>query len=174
MPFAYPAPSSIPDKEQVTAGIPGTGPYMLEEPMTPEGVALVRNPHFSVWSAQAQPDGYVDRIEWTFGVEPDAQVEAVKGGEADVALDVSDSGRLDEILVRFAAQVHTSSQATTFYVAFGTEVPPFDDVEVRRAMNLALDRDRVMQLLGGEEPHSPPASSSRPISRGTSPTVRTR
>ena len=38
--------------------------------MTGEGLALVRNPHFHVWSPAAQPDGYVDRIEWTFGVEP--------------------------------------------------------------------------------------------------------
>jgi peptide/nickel transport system substrate-binding protein len=169
MPFAYPAPPSIPDEEQVFAGIPGTGPYMLEEPMTGEGVALVRNPHFSVWSAQAQPDGYVDRIEWTFGVEPDAQVEAVKGGEADVALDASVSDRLDEILVRFAAQVHTASTATTLYVTFGTEVPPFDDVEVRRAMNLALDRDRIVQLHGGERAALPTCQQLPPNFPGYEP-----
>ena len=53
--------------------------------MTPERVALVRNPHFSVWSPAAQPEGYVDRIEWTFGVESEAQVEAVAAGDADLA-----------------------------------------------------------------------------------------
>ncbi len=93
LPFAYPVPPSVPDEEQATAGIPGTGPYMLEAPMTDEGLALVRNPHFHVWSPAAQPDGYVDRIEWTFGVEPQAQVEAVAAGDADVAFDASRSGR---------------------------------------------------------------------------------
>ena len=87
LPFAYPVPPSVPDEEQMTAGVPGTGPYMLEAPMTDEGLALVRNPHFRVWSPAAQPDGYVDRIEWTFGVEPEAQVEAVAAGDADLALD---------------------------------------------------------------------------------------
>ena len=65
----------------------GTGPYMLEGPMTDEGLALVRNPYFDVWSPAAQPDGYVDRIEWTFGVEYEAQIDAVAAGDADLAFD---------------------------------------------------------------------------------------
>lgn len=150
MPFAYPVPPSVPDEEQTTEGISGTGPYMLESPMTDEGLALVRNPQFYVWSQAAQPDGYVDRIEWTFGVEPQAQVEAVAAGDADVAFDASDSDGLEELFVRFAAQVQTSPNAQTYFVVFDTEAPPFDDVEVRQAMNLALDRDRVVGILGGE------------------------
>ena len=76
--------------------------------MTDEGVALVRNPQFLVWSPTAQPDGYVDRIEWTFGVEPQAQVEAVAAGEADLAWMHTASDSLEEIYVEFSAQVHTS------------------------------------------------------------------
>ena len=116
IPFAYPVPPSVPDEEQVAAGVPGTGPYMLEAPMTDEGLTLVRNPNFRVWSQAARPDGYVDRIEWTFGVEPEAQVEAVAAGEADLALDPADApGRLEELFVRFPAQVHTSPNAVTFF-----------------------------------------------------------
>ena len=150
LPFAYPVPPSTPEKHQRRAGVPGTGPYKLEAPMTDEGVALVRNSLFHVWSPLAQPDGYVDRIEWTFGIEPEAQVEAVSGGDADLAFDVSASDRLDEVFVRFAAQVHTSPLPYTDFVVFDTDAPPFDDVDVRRAMNLALDRDRVVQIFGGE------------------------
>ena len=38
----------------------------------------------------------------------------------------------------------------TWFVVLNTGAPPFDNVDVRRAMNLALDRDRVVQILGGE------------------------
>jgi YVTN family beta-propeller protein len=148
--FAYPVPPSVPDEEQVTAGVPGTGPYMLEAPMTLDGLALVRNPHFHVWSPAAQPDGYVDRIEWTSGVEPQAQVEAVAAGDADLSLDAAASERLEEIFVQFAAQVHASPEPTTYFVVLNTEVPPFDDVDVRRAVNFAVDRERVAQILGGD------------------------
>ena len=43
---------------------------MLEAPETAEGLALVRNPHFHVWSRGAQPGGNADRIEW-YVVQPD-------------------------------------------------------------------------------------------------------
>ena len=151
IPFAFPVPPSVPDEKQAVAGVPGTGPYMLKAPMTDEGLTLVRNPHFSVWSTAARPDGYVDRIEWPFGVEPEAQVEAVAAGIADLARNPADaSGRLEDLFVRSPAQVHTSPGAWTFFAVLDTRVPPFDDVDVRRAMNLALDRDRIVEILGGE------------------------
>ena len=125
MPFAYPVPASTPDEQQVRAGVPGTGPYMLEAPMTEKKVALVRNDFFLVWSPAAQPDGYVERIEWTFGLKPQAQVEAVVAGEADVAFEASFSDRFEQILVQFAAQVHTSPSAATLYVVLDTDSPPF-------------------------------------------------
>jgi YVTN family beta-propeller protein len=147
--LAYPVPPSTPAEHQAEEGVRGTGPYMLKAPMTRNGLGLVRNPEFRVWSS-AQPDGYVDRIEWTFGVDPQAQVEAVAAGDADLAFEAAGSGRLEELFGRFPAQVHTSPLARTYFITLNTESRPFDDLGVRRAMNLALDRDRVVQIFGGE------------------------
>jgi len=167
LPFAYPVPPSTPGEHQRTEGVPGTGPYMLEAPMTSEGLALVRNPSFRVWSP-AQPDGYVDRIEWTFGVEPRAEVEAVAAGDADVALELP-TGNLEEIFVRFAAQVQTSAAVDTNFFVLNTEAPPFDQVEVRRAMNLALDRERLLQIFGGETVGVPTCQTLPPNFPGYEP-----
>jgi YVTN family beta-propeller protein len=152
MPFAYPVPPhTIPDKEQLRAGVPGTGPYMLEAPMTKEGqFVLVRNPNFDVWSPAAQPEGFVDKLEWTSRVKPDAQGAAVAAGEADLAFDIDDSGRLDDLFVGFPAQVYTSQKLATFYIVLNMRAPPFDDAEVRRALNSAIDRHQVVQIFGGE------------------------
>ena len=156
IPFAFPVPPSVPDEERRRRGTPGTGPYMLEAPMTDEGLTLVRNPHFSVWSTAARPNGYVDRIEWAFGVEPDAQVEAVAAGVADLARNPADAPeRLEDLGLRSPAQVHTSPVAWTFFAVLDTRVPPFDDVDVRRAMNLAIDRERIVEILGGVAAASP-------------------
>jgi YVTN family beta-propeller protein len=151
MPFAYPAPPSVPASWQGRAGVPGTGPYMLEGPLTKHGITLVRNPEFEVWSQAAQPGGYVDRIEMTFGVPPKTQVEAVEEGTADLAMDAAASGSLDELLVRSPAQIHSSAQSITIFAVLNGEVPPFDELDARRAVNLAIDRDRVVEIFGGEE-----------------------
>jgi peptide/nickel transport system substrate-binding protein len=169
LPFAYPVPASVPDEVQADEGIPGTGPYMLDAPMTSEGLALVRNPHFHVWSPAAQPEGYVDRIEWTFGVEPQAQVKAVADGEADLALDAGASGRFDEILVRFAAQVHTSPAAATYFLVLNSEAAPFNDARVRRAVNFAVDRGKVAQIFGGETAAVPTCQQLPPNFPGYEP-----
>jgi YVTN family beta-propeller protein len=147
--FAYPVPPSTPDEHQLEEGVPGTGPYMVESPMTPKGVTLVRNPHFRVWSQAAQPDGFVDRIEWTFGVEYPAQVEAVLDDEADIAVEAWATDNFDDLLVRYAAQVHADPFPAIWFIVLNTQEPPFDRVEVRRALNLAIDRERVVQIFGG-------------------------
>lgn len=169
LPFAYPVPRSTPDEEQVRAGIPGTGPYVLDVPRTRKRLTLVRNPHFRVWSPVAQPDGYADRIEWTFRVEPQTQVEAVVAGDADVALDARFTDHLEDLFVRFAAQVHTDPSPATYFVVLNTEAPPFDDVQVRKAVNLALDRDRIVQVLGGEEAAVPTCQQLPPNFPGYEP-----
>ena len=170
LPFAYPVPSSVPDEEQVRAGVPGTGPYMLEAPMTRDGVALKRNPYFHPWSSAAQPDGYVDRIEWTFGVEYEAQIDAVTAGDADLAFDAYLApDRLEDLFVRSSAQVHTSPTAGATFVVFNTEAPPFDNVDVRQALNLAFDRKRIVQIMGGEAAARPTCQQLPPNFPGYEP-----
>ena len=182
-PLSYPVPPSVPDEEQVRAGVPGTGPYALEAPMSAGGLTLVRNPRFREWSLAAQPDGYVDRIEWSFGVPTEDQVDAVAANDADLTFDADRSDQLDRLFVRFAPRVHTSLNAQTLYLVLDTRSPPFDDPNVRRALNLVIDRDRVAQIFGdgafrptcqqlppnfpGYEPYCPFSSNPGPGGKGT-------
>ena len=169
MPFAYPVPPSVPDEEQVTTGIPGTGPYMLNAPMTDGGLVFVPNPHFQVWSQAARPDGYPNQIVWTFRVDPQAQVEAVAAGDADLAMNADEYGQLEELFVGSAAQVHTAPTPLTIYTVLNTRVPPFDNVDVRRAVNFAIDRDRIAEILGGEAAARPTCQQLPPNFPGYEP-----
>ena len=55
-------PAGTPLRAARDQPIPGTGPYRIAD-FDPDGnMRLVRNPHFSVWSSDARPDGYPDAI----------------------------------------------------------------------------------------------------------------
>jgi len=66
LPFAFPVPVGTPIEDQGFDPVPATGPYVISS-AGKEGVVLERNEEFRQRSAAAQPDGFVDRIEWTFG-----------------------------------------------------------------------------------------------------------
>ena len=55
-----------------TQPIPGTGAYMIAAYDPNKQLKMVRNPHFKEWSADAQPDGYPDEINYDFGLTDEA------------------------------------------------------------------------------------------------------
>ena len=151
MPFASAVPSRTAGDE-VRRPLPATGPYMIQTYDGQEGLVLVRNPRFREWSPLAQPDGYPDRIVWRFGIDGRKAVPQVVAGELDYL------GFWDEVppivadVMREAPKLaHTYPVTATFYMSLGTTRPPFDDVRVRQALNLAVDRSRLVELWGGPE-----------------------
>ena len=86
----------------------------------------------------------------------------------------ADSDQLDRLFVRFAAQVHRLRAHRRSSSCSTPESPPFDDPQVRRAVNLVIDRDRVVQILGERSRSGQRASSSLRTSPGTNRTARSR
>ena len=90
-------------------------------------------------------------MSWRFGLDASAHVRAVERGGADVAPGVVgplSKSELDVLAVRYPNQLHVSTQFSTNYFFLNTRVPPFDDVRVRRAVNVAFDREAFTRLLG--------------------------
>ena len=148
LPAAYPVPPSVPMAKVLPLGVPGTGPYMIRS-YKRRHLVLVRNPRFHEWSAAAQPDGYPDRIEWTFTGNLGVELTAVENGRADLMV-APPASRQDEIETRYASQVHSLPATEVFGIFFNTRVPPFDNLDARRAVNLAIDRSKaVISSFGG-------------------------
>ncbi|MEZ4671234.1 MAG: ABC transporter substrate-binding protein [Anaerolineae bacterium] len=124
----------------------GAGPFVLSS--WESGVRLVfeRNPNY--WR-----EGYpkVDRIQLDVGVEPSVMVLRVESGEADTSLDFvapADYPRIAEDPA-LSKQLILSPTPNVQYLSYNVREKPYDDVRVRQALSMALDRDRIVQLLNG-------------------------
>ncbi len=146
--FASAVPSETPDREIGAERVPATGPYMIAR-STPEQVELVRNPEFREWSPAAQPDGFPDRIVWRFGVPAERAVEEVLAGRADVMFGPPPPARVEELMANNAGQIHSFPASVTDFVVLNLIAPPFNDVRARQALNYAVDRQRVAELVAG-------------------------
>ena len=132
--------------------LPGTGPYMISRYRPGSSLTLVRNPYFRQWSYAAQPAGYPDVIRIEQMADPRQQQSAVAAGRADV-VDVSLDGQLYRPLaIRYPTRVHSGLKLTTTYLFLNTRQPPFTSLKARQAVNYAIDRARIIQLLHLDSP----------------------
>jgi YVTN family beta-propeller protein len=152
LPFAVAVPEGTPAKDIGAKPLPATGPYRIASYRTRRLVTLVRNPTFRSWSADARPEGYPDVISWRVGHDLNGRaVRAVERGTADVAQRLApgmSKDDLEALATQHASQLHFSSSFSTHFFFLNTSVRPFDDIRVRRAVNLAFDRQAFAQLLG--------------------------
>ena len=158
-PWADAIPARTPDTDLGYAMPPATGPYMTRSVTRtraatgPHRLAfrswtLVRNPHFREWSHDAQPSGYPDKIVLTQNASPAAAAQDVGRQRQDVLFPVPLS-RLRDLAAHDTAQLHSEPATATFAPVLNTRVAPFDHLAVRRALNYAIDRRRIVSLAGG-------------------------
>jgi peptide/nickel transport system substrate-binding protein len=150
-PFATVVPSTTPTTE--VSSVPATGPYVVD-PTASDGLELVRNDVFEEWSPAAQPDGFVDRISFRLS-DPDASFDDVLAGDADLMIDQPAPVDVETLVTRNPDQAVVAVRPFTFFVGVDAKRPPFDDASVRQAVNLAIDRAHVVDLLGGPRSMQP-------------------
>jgi peptide/nickel transport system substrate-binding protein len=149
VPFGFIVPTGTPEKE-VQIPPPGTGPYKFVEYNPNKQIKLVRNTYFKEWSKDAQPDGNPDVILQKFGIQDEAAVTQVENGQADWMFDIPPADRLAEISSnKYADQVHVNPLTAVWYFAFNVNIPPFNNLQARQAVNYATDRNSVVKIYGG-------------------------
>ncbi len=149
---AYPVPDSVPIDAQIEGAFPGVGPYTVSS-VTDTEVHLVRNPNFQVWNPDVRPDGFPDEIVWTAEISPQDQIAMLQRGEIDFMPLRSDNRITPEEFVALRTshpgQLQLASKSVTA-AFFNHSLAPFGSLEARQAVNMAIDRARVADLLGGE------------------------
>ena len=155
LPHAAVLPADAPAQDAGSNPIPGTGAYYVQAYDPNKGMTMARNPHFKMWSEDAQPDGYPDVIQYDFGLTDEAEVNAVMNGEADWMYDQPPTDRLGEIGTKYKDQVHLNTLTAWWYAPMNTRLAPFDNLKARQAVNYAIDRKALVNLFGGPVLASP-------------------
>ena len=144
LPAADAVPADTPFKARLP--LPATGPYMIASYDAARGATLVRNPSFHEWSAAAQPLGYPAKIVYTFNKAEKASVRAVKHDLADITFLEDPDATAALRRGGYGSQLHSNPELATYYFFLNTTMAPFNRVDVRRAVNYAVDRARLARL----------------------------
>jgi peptide/nickel transport system substrate-binding protein len=146
--FAYAVPADTPDHLGKHEFVPATGPYVVERYEKDEEIVFGRNPRFT--PRPARPDGFPDRIVWRLGSHTRRMAEEVldTSGDADLMWTSPDPAQFNELASNDAGQLHLTPAPATWFMSLNTQVAPFKEVHVRRALNFAVDRRRVQRLIG--------------------------
>ena len=118
----------------------GTGPFML---IQYQKDALIRYKAFpQYWAGKAKIDDLI------FSITPDASVRWVKLQKGEChAMPYPNPADLDAIRKDARVQVLEQPGLNVGYLAYNTTKKPFDDVRVRKAVNMAIDKKAIVSAV---------------------------
>lgn len=138
----------------------GSGAFKLAEWTL--GQRLVFERFTDYWNAGLPK---LDKITFEVGQEPVVALLRLQNGEVDVPgdgippakfIEVKDDPKFKDLIIQ-GGQLHTG------YVTMNVKIAPFDKVEVRQAVNMAINKDRIVKIINGRAvPANQPLPPSMP------------
>jgi ABC-type transport system substrate-binding protein len=138
----------------------GTGAFKLAEWTLGQRLVFEKNADY--WRAGVP---FLDSVVFEIGQEPVVGRLRRQNGEVDVPGDGIPPAKFQEVMAdpAQAARVVQGGQLHTGYVTMNVNTPPFDKVEVRKAVNMAINKDRIIQIINGRAvPATQPLPPSMP------------
>ena len=119
----------------------GTGPFKWDYWHKGSALKLVRNPDF--WQ-QGKP--YLDSVTWTDVPSDNTRELQLKGGQAQVD-EFPAWSTVSSLKATSGITMNLFNSTRTDYLAFNELRKPFQDVHVRRAISLAVDRAALVKAV---------------------------
>jgi peptide/nickel transport system substrate-binding protein len=151
LPTTCPVPVGTPMKPIVNGSLEekyASGPFKIQSYEPARQLVLVFNKNYD---QSLGVRGHVANIVFKIG---DAATEAtlqIMAGQLD--FDTSNLATADIIKIStdpaLASQVHVSPEQAITYLFMNYQVPPFNNVDVRKAINYAINREAILAQWGG-------------------------
>ncbi len=130
-----------------------TGPYRFDDWVSGEYITLVRNEDYSWPPEYYENKGapYPDEVEIRYITEDAPRLAALEAGELDIAR--VPPAEVDMFMDHPDFEIYSyMTEGVTMSVWFNQDREPLDDVLVRRALNLAIEKDPI--IAAAEEGHA--------------------
>jgi ABC-type transport system substrate-binding protein len=145
--FASAVPKEVVEAEGADFGKKpvGSGAYILKEWITGQHLVFVRNPEYF----RQRPN--LDQFTIEIGQEPLVAILRLQKGEVDIAGDGIPPAKYLEMKNSpdSAQMIVDRDQLETSYITMNTTKKPLDDVRVRQAINMAMNKDRIVKIING-------------------------
>lgn len=127
------------DKWTDPTNIVVNGPYKVSKWQINDEIVLTRNPEY-----YADANTTLDTITMLPIPSSVTDVARYQAGEVDVTYNEIPTEQFTSLKEQHGDELKISPLLCTYYYEFNTVKPPFDDVKVRQALALALDRDTIV------------------------------
>ncbi|EPB4364688.1 ABC transporter substrate-binding protein [Enterobacter hormaechei] len=121
-----------------------SGAYKLSQWVVNERIVAVRNPKY--WDNEHT---VINKVTYLPISSEAADVNRYKAGEIDIVYTVP-INQFAQLKKTLGSELDVSPQLATYYYQFNTTRPPFNDARVRKALNLALDKDIIADKVLGQ------------------------
>jgi ABC-type transport system substrate-binding protein len=138
----------------------GSGAFKLKEWTLGQRLVIEKNADY--WK-EGVPN--FDTVTFEFGQEPTVALLRLQKGEVDILGDGIPPAQFLEVKddPQYAGQIVEGGQLHTGYVTMNVNTRPFDDVRVRQAVNMAINKDRIVRIINNRAvPANQPLPPSMP------------
>ena len=154
LPFVAPVPADTPNEDMTGDPPPATGPYEIVSSQPGRGWSYDRNPFWEKGNAERMPDipsGHVDKIEVTVLRNPATQVSDIEAGTFDWMENPPSPDQYAAVKEKYeGSQFRVEETESTYFFWMNVTEAPFDDVDVRRAVNHAIDPRALERIYAGQ------------------------
>jgi peptide/nickel transport system substrate-binding protein len=148
--FAAPVPANAPSSDTSTDPLPSTGPYVIESYQPNKQIVEVRNPQFRAAQFKGNvPAGNPDKVIWDIVGDPAVALQRTESGQDDWDPQAIPESKLADTQSKYGSQIKYYTPANTYYFFMNTRVWPFNKLEIRQAVNYAIDRAALVGIYGG-------------------------
>lgn len=128
-------------------GVIGTGPFKFVEWNSGDSIVLARNDDY--WD-KANGGPYLDTVTFKVLTDATTRTAGLQTGELSGVIGAIPGDQLPIVQQMSNVDLQLSDSFLTDFIAFNTQVAPFDNVKVRQALNYAIDKPAVRQVSLGD------------------------